>query len=215
MGGHGDGPCAVGGEPSLTLLMRRGTRSKWHRPAPEGQPRSFRTQQYAPPAALPHETIVVHTAGDGDARRKDSPPPPAGYGFVAVLNGAPMYTVAGPIVVGVWPSIRTTTENLGALVAFTQACEWAAVDPRAMGKPVVIRYSNEYGAAIATGTWRARKHKAMASSAQAAWRRLRKASGGNAWILHEPDMAWWAMVARNLAARGKSGERIRTVEGLE
>ena len=78
----------------------------------------------------------------------------------------------------------------------------------------MMRFSAAYGAAIATGTWKAKKHKAMAAAAHSAWKRLRRQRHGEVWILHEPATVWWARRARGLAEAGKAGEDISVVEGI-
>ena len=41
-------------------------------------------------------------------------------------------------------------------------------------------------ACICTGTWKAKKHKAMAEEARCAWAQLKHSSGGRAWMRHVP-----------------------------
>ena len=66
------------------------------------------------------------------------------------------------------PHVLTTTSNLAELVAFTRAVEWAHANRLAGGKPVCIRYDSMYVAHIATGIWKAKKHKPMAQAARQA-----------------------------------------------
>ena len=106
------------------------------------------------------------------------------------------------------PHVKTVTENLAHLVAFARACEWA-LGPDAREAPVIIRYTNEYAANVATGLWRPRKHRPMAAAAQLAFRTLRARRRGNVWIEHVRQDQRWATMARSLAARGKGGENSR------
>ena len=82
------------------------------------------------------------------------------------------------------------------------------VDPRASGCPLVIRYTNEYAAAVATGLWKPRKHKEMAAKAKRAWEQLRQQRDGTVYIQHAPAAQQWAAKAADLAARGKTGEQV-------
>ena len=106
-------------------------------------PTHFRSQQHAPvsqsPAPLPHDTIELFVAGDADARKKDAlPAPPAGCGVAAVESGSDerMFTICGQITTAT-PGVKTVTENLAALVAFTRALLWAAQDP--LANPILAR----------------------------------------------------------------------------
>ena len=62
----------------------------------------------------------------------------AGFGFVAARGGEGsdhrrgerIYEVCGPVS-GATPFVKTTTNNVAELVAFTRALTWALVDPRA------------------------------------------------------------------------------------
>ena len=81
----------------------------------------------------------------------------------------------------------------------------AATDPIARDRPVCLRYSNEYAAMVATGTWKAKKHKDMATAAKRAWATLRKMKpGGQVWLHHTKPHG----TATELAARGKQGETV-------
>ena len=74
--------------------------------------------------------------------------------------------------------MQTITGNLANLVASTRAIqsvsEWVSRHWYTAGRPVCVRYSNAYGAMIASGTWKAKKHKAMAAEARAAWQTLKR-----------------------------------------
>ena len=74
-----------------------------------------------------------------------------------------------------------------------------------------MRYSNAYGAMIASGTWKAKKHKAMAVEARTAWKALKRQIGGQLWLRHvmRPGEHQWARVANVLAGRGKQGIRTQ------
>ena len=113
------------------------------------------------------------------------------------------------------PKVTTVTQNLAHLMAFMKACEWAAVDPSARDKPVCLRYDNEYGAMIATGTWKAKKHKGVAEAAQRAWARLLKTKPEDqVWLRHAAVTHLKAQAARGLAARGKGGETVYTMTSV-
>ena len=77
-----------------------------------------------------------------------------------------IFRIGGQIAKGVTPNVKTTTQNLAHLVAFTRALQWAHSNGRALGRPICIRYNSEYAARIATGAWKAKKHKAFAEEAR-------------------------------------------------
>ena len=120
-----------------------------------------------------------------------------------------VYTICETVSVGRTPHVKTVTENLAHLVAFTRACEWA-LGPEGRGAPAIIRYTNEYAANVATGLWRPRKHRPMAAAAQLAFRTLRERRGGNVWIEHVKQDQRWAAMARDHATRAKGGENGRS-----
>ena len=66
-----------------------------------------------------------------------------------------------------------------------------------------MRYTSEYCARIATGAWKAKKHKKVAAEARTAWKELRKSNGGQVWMQHDKSHK-----AKSLAERGKTGDRI-------
>ena len=109
------------------------------------------------------------------------------------------------------PNVQTITGNLAALVAFTRAIQWVSRHWHTTGRPVCVRYSNAYGAMIASGTWKAKKHKAMAAEARTAWKALKRQIGGQLWLRHvmKPGEHQWARVANVLAGRGKQGIRTQ------
>ena len=190
----------------LVLLMRAATRSRWRRRATST--RDFRNQQHAPPEPPPADMIHVYVAGDADVRKLGRPPPPAGYGAVAATGGTRVFELAGQIVARHTPNVRTTTQNLSDLVSFARAVRWAAQHFTARDKPICVRYNSEYAARIATGAWKAKKHKAMAEEARQAWAQLKRTSGGRAWMRHVPTQDATYMAARRLAKAGKGGASI-------
>ena len=109
------------------------------------------------------------------------------------------------------PNVQTITGNLANLVAFTRAIQWVSRHWYTAGRPVCVRYSNAYGAMIASGTWRAKKHKAMAAEARAAWKALKRQIGEQLWLRHvvKPGEHQWARGANVLAGRGKQGTRTQ------
>ena len=187
----------------VVLFMREATRRKW-RPA-AASARDFRSQQYAPPDPAPADTMEITVGGDADARKKGAPPPPAGFGFVAAVARGQrrVFSRAGQITTNT-PNVKTITSNLADLVAFTRALQWATDSAVARGHPICIRYRNEYAARIATGAWKAKKHKAMAEEARRAWTTLRRRLKGCVWIRHTHQNG----EANALAAQGKKGRSI-------
>ena len=70
-------------------------------------------------------------------------------GFGSNCRGATkLLDMGGQIVVGRYRHVRTTTSNLGLLVGFWKACEWALYDPRCQGRTIVLRYEEEYAARV-------------------------------------------------------------------
>ena len=62
---------------------------------------------------------------------------------------------------------------------------------------------------IATGTWKAKKHKGVAEAAQRAWARLLKAKPEDqVWLRHAGATHLGSLAARGLAARGKGGATV-------
>ena len=151
--------------------------------------------------------VQIYAAGDGDARKKGQPPPPAGYGTVAIAHGRVVFKTAGQIVARHTRNVKTTTQNLADLVAFTRALQWAVAHGLARGRPICIRYRSEYAARVSTGTWKAKKHKAMAEEARQAWAQLARVSGGRAWMQHAPLTGPYNEAAR-LAVAGKGGTSV-------
>ena len=189
----------------VVLFMREAVRARWRRPASSA--RDFRRQQHAPPAAAPSDMIQIYTAGAADTRKKGEPPPPAGYGAIAAEGAGvgEIFRIGGQIIARRTPNVMTTTANLADLVAFTRALQWAHSHSRARGHPICIRYNSEYAARIATGAWKAKKHKAFAEEARRAWAQLKRDRGGRVWMQHvwHKDMDY--VNAKGLARAGQSG----------
>lgn len=184
-----------------------------------------RTQQNAPPDPLPHDTISIYTDGSAVPRKLGHPPPPAGYGLKAVTGGVGPEHVGGHEVYeecgqinarsGEHPHVLTTTSNLAELVAFTRAVDWAHANRLACGKPICIRYDSMYAAHIATGIWKAKKHKPMAQAARQAWARLKRSKEGRAWMKHVRGHTGnqWNEHADSLAGQGRGGKSVKRYFG--
>ena len=203
----------------VTLFFRDDTRARYHRPRPQDAPLHFRNQQYAPPTPLAQNCLEIFIAGDADPRKKDQPPPPAGFGCVVVASGREerVFTIGGPITRAT-PGVRhTATDNLARLIAIARALAWAADHPAAnpilpMGSepsPVCVRYSDEYAAMVACGGWKAKKHKDAAAVAHQAWKRLKAQRGKQLYLQHahmkHPRDGRWLREAASLALAGKRG----------
>ena len=106
------------------------------------------------------------------------------------------------------PHVRTITSNLASLIAFTRALEWAEHHQLMRGRPVCIRYNDEYAARICTGAWKARKHKEVAAEARRVWARLKKARNGQVWIQYTKHAGTAHEAASELASQGKRGQRV-------
>ena len=87
--------------------------------------------------------IEIYTAGAAEARKKDMPDPPGGYGFAAYNNRKRVYTKADQITLAT-PNVTTITENLAELMAFTRGLQWARRFRDAQGRPINMRYTSEY-----------------------------------------------------------------------
>ena len=203
---------------NLILFKREITRERWKGKRLDEHAKRFRTQQHSPPLELPHNTVSIFTGSAADVRKLGEPLPPAGYGFHVIeggrghehAGGHPVAEEGGQINMAT-PNVQTITGNLAALVAFTRAIQWVSRHWYTTGRPVCVRYSNAYGAMIASGTWKAKKHKAMAAEARAAWKALKRQIGGQLWLRHvmKPGEHQWARVANVLAGRGKQGIRTQ------
>ena len=192
------------------MLMGAKTRARWRQPAPDA--RTFRAQQYAPPRPPPPGMIHIYISGDAEARKKDHPLPPAGYGVVVVIDGRAIFEQGGPVTAA-YPYVHTTTENVALLAAITTALKWARTNPLAAGHPICIRYTSEYAARICTGAWKAKRHKPLALEAIQEWKQLRRVKNAMAWTQHAPHSVAHIIHARGLAATGKSGTRVNRALG--
>ena len=73
---------------------------------------------------------------------------------------------------------------MAELVGFTRALQWVRHAWYTRGRPTILRYDSTYAAMIASGTWRAKKHKEMAQEARSAWLALKRDTGGRLWMRH-------------------------------
>ena len=111
----------------------------------------------------------------------------------------------------------TATDNLACLIAIVRALTWPTDDPvanpilpigRTHSRPICIdRYDNEYAAMIATGVWKAKKHKDAAPLAQRAWKWLKAQKGERVFGLGGSDRAPVGFARR----RPRGAMRVRRV----
>jgi ribonuclease HI len=166
-----------------------------------------------------------------EPRKLDQPPPPAGYGVIAVegasldlaehARGRAIFEISGQVKPGgvAAARVKTTTNNLAELVAFTSGLVWATHHPLAQqpllstARPVCVRYDSVYAAMVASGTWRAKKHKEMAAEAQRAWAALMKKTQGKLWLKHVKGHSGhqWNNRADRLADDGRHGKHRYSV----
>ena len=73
-----------------------------------------------------------------------------------------------------------------------------------------MRYDSLYAAMVASGTWKAKKHKAMAAEARLAWAALKKRLGESVWLRHVKGHSghWWNDKVDSLANAGRCGTEI-------
>ena len=104
------------------------------------------------------------------------------------------------------PNVTTGTNNSAELVAFTRALQWARTET-APGQPVCMRYDSCYAAMIASGSWKAKAHRALAAEARAAWDALRSKTDNKLWLRHVKGHSKhrWNERADHLANRGQHG----------
>ena len=191
---------------TATMLLSKERRARY-RPA-AANARAYRAQQYAPPHPPPQGMIHIYIAGAAEARKRDNPRPPAGYGMLACIDGKQVHARGGPIT-GATPHVTTNTVYSASLVAMRAALGWARTHPAAQGRPICIRYDDEYAARIGTGSWRARKHKPLAAAAVEDWKYLRKIRGDKVWLQHASRRSRHAASidgAYALADAGKGGK---------
>ena len=206
-----------GGRPKLLLFLSAQARNRHKRKEDSLRSRHFRNQRYAPPQSLPHDAISIFTDGSAIPRKPGDLFPPAGWGAVAVKggrghehkDGQEVIRMGGPVN-GSTPNVATGTNNSSELVAFTRALQWAYTDQAAQGKPICMRYDSCYAAMVASGSWKAKAHKALAAEARAAWAALRDKTKNNLWLRHVRGHSGhkWNNIADALANRGQKGERI-------
>ena len=73
-----------------------------------------------------------------------------------------------------------------------------------------MRYDSKYASHVASGAWRARKHKPLAAAARRAWDRMRKIAKGRLWMKHVKGHSGdkWNDMADSLADAGRSGVNV-------
>ena len=128
-------------------------------------------------------------------------------------GGASIFQSGGQIVAQRTPHVKTTTQNLAELIAVTRALRWASQYALAMGRPICIRYRFPYAIMIASGAWKAKKHRAAAADARAAWVAARKASGARLWIKHNTQRNVRFTPALQRAQAGQQGQHYYAVQG--
>ena len=140
---------------------------------------------------LPDGTVSIFTDGSAEPRKPGVMFPPAGWGFAAVTggeghehkDGREIASRCGSVTAST-PNVRTGTNNSSELLAFTRALQWARNSHLTQGKAIVCRFDSAYASMIASGSWKARKHKALAAEAHAAWTDLRKHTNNQLWTRH-------------------------------
>lgn len=205
---------------SLTLLlfMSEQKRNKWKAKTDGLRSRHYRNQRFAPPQQLPEGTVSIFTDGSAEPRKLGQLFPPAGYGVTAVRGGdghehkgqyqtlLKMCGRVGPQT----PNVETATNNSAELVAFTRALQWAkqSVHTQDPNTPVVLRYDSCYAAMIASGSWKAHAHKALAKEARKAWDDLLATKGERLWLRHVKGHSRHVHnnTADNLANQGRGGQ---------
>ena len=105
-------------------------------------------------------------------------------------------------------NIQTITNNSAELIAFTRALQWAATRGDTVSiSHIVMRYDSLYAAMIASGVWRAKKHRLLAAEAQHAWRELKSRLGEHVWLRHVKGHSGleWNNLVDDYALWGKQG----------
>jgi ribonuclease HI len=71
-----------------------------------------------------------------------------------------------------------------------------------------MRYDSMYAAMIASGVWRAKKHKLLAAEAQRAWMALKDKLGEAVWLRHVKGHSGheWNNLVDRYADLGRQGE---------
>ena len=166
---------------------------------------------------LPDGTVSIFTDGSAEPRKPGHMFPPAGFGFATVTGGnghehtggREIACKCGPVDPST-PNVKTATNNSSELVAFTRALQWARSSHLTQSRAIVIRFDSAYASMIASGSWKARKHKDLAAEARAAWTDLRKHTTNNLWLRHvrgHSEHAWNDR-ADHLASQGRQGQSI-------
>ena len=181
----------VDGGPTVVFFMRKETRDRWKGRRLDANARRYRAQQYCPPQRLPARAVSIFTDGSAVPRKPGEHHPPAGCAAVMVVGGDGPEHRGGEIamirseqVTARTKNVKNATNNAAELMGFTRALQEAARHRWLRGRPVCMRYDSAYAAMIASGTWRARKHKDAAEEARRAWSHLRHALGGQLWMRH-------------------------------
>ena len=75
-----------------------------------------------------------------------------------------------------------------------------------------MRYDSCYAAMIASGSWKAKAHKALAAEARAAWGMLQNKTNNTLWLRHVRGHSQhkWNNKADSLANQGRGGRRKYT-----
>jgi ribonuclease HI len=206
-----------GGAPKLLLFLHDTTRARYKRKGDSLRSRHFRNQAYAPPMNLPDGTVSIFTDGSALPRKPGNMFPPAGFGFAAVTGGnghehtggREIACKCGPVDPST-PNVKTATNNSSELVAFTRALQWARSSHLTKSRAIVIRFDSAYASMIASGSWKAKKHKDLAAEARAAWTDLRKHTNNNLWLRHVRGHSGhaWNDRADHLASQGRQGQSI-------
>ena len=199
---------------TVTMLMRASTRASWAERNETIQTRNRRMQQYEPPKVLPPDTVSVFTDGSADPHEMGKRPPPAGFGVAAVcdghgpehVDGTCLHEACGQILIE-QRNITATTNNVAELKAFIEGLKWARCSSIAQGRAVCMRYDSKYASHIASGAWRAKRHKKLAAEARQQWAALRKSRRGRLWMRHVKGHSGhtWNERADRLADHGKRG----------
>ena len=197
-----------GSRVQVVLFMAATARTRWRQAHPQ---RMWRTQQLAPPAAVPADTVSIFTDGSAVPRKLGQPKPIAGYGVVCVHGDDPddrggtghaIFEMCGPIVPDRLVH-KNTTNNLAELVAFTHGLRWALHTHHGS---VLMRYDSTYAANIAAGLWKPKKHQAAAARAIKLWADVRR-QRPNLWLKHVKGHSnhRWNNRADRLADAGRAG----------
>ena len=101
------------------------------------------------------------------------------------------------------------TNNTGELTAIVRALEYMLAEKST--RPVLLRYDSQYAAGVASGTMRARTHKALVRRANRVWREVFTQRAGAVWTAHVRGHSnnKWNDRADQLAKQGKGGGPTR------